>query len=117
MDPHRSERLAEALREELTELISYEMSDPRVSDVTVSQVVASPDKKHAQVSIGLTTGGDPKEALAALEHARHFLRHRLAERLEAYRIPELHFEADVAAALGGRMEQLLRRARKGRPRE
>jgi len=30
MDPHRTERLAEALREELAELIAYEMSDPRV---------------------------------------------------------------------------------------
>jgi ribosome-binding factor A len=117
MDPHRTLRLAETLREELAELIAYEMSDPRVGDVTVSEVITSPDKRHAQVRIGLTSGGDPKEALLALDHARGFLRLQLSERLEAFRIPELHFEADVSAALGPRMETLLKRMRKGRPRE
>src|ERR1039457_4786284 len=117
MDPHRTLRLAEALREELAELIAYEMSDPRVGDVTVSEVITSPDKRHAQVRIGLVGGGDPKEALLALEHARGFLRLQLSERLETFRIPELHFEADVSAALGPRMETLLKRMRKGRPKE
>lgn len=116
MDPHRTERLAEALREELTELIAYEMSDPRVGNVTVSEVVTSPDKRHAQVRIGVP-GGDAKEALAALDHARGFLRHQLTERLDTFRIPELHFEADVSVALGDRMEHLLKRVRRGRPRD
>lgn len=117
MDPHRTERLAEALREELAELIAYEMSDPRVGDVTVSEVVASPDKRHAQVRIGLPAGADPKHALEALEHARGFLRRELSLRLETYRIPELHFEPDVSVTLGPRMETLLKRVRKGRPRD
>ncbi len=34
-----------------------------------------------------------------------------------FRIPELHFEADVATELGGRMDHLLKRIKKGRPRE
>src|SRR5258708_5663080 len=117
MDPHRTLRLAEALREELAELIAYEMSDPRVGDVTVSEVITSPDKRHAQVRIGLAGGGDPKEALAALEHARGFLRRTLSERLATFRIPELHFEPDASVTLGPRMETLLKRMRKGRPRE
>jgi ribosome-binding factor A len=117
MDPHRTERLAEALREELAELIAYEMSDPRVAEVTVSEVVPSPDKRHAQVRIGLSGGGDPKEALAGLEHARGFLRRQLGLRLATYRIPELHFEPDVSVTLGPRMETLLKRVRKGRPRD
>jgi ribosome-binding factor A len=117
MDPHRTERLAEALREELAELIAYEMSDPRVLDVTVSEVITSPDKRHAQVRIGLPGGADAKDALAALEHARGFLRLQLTERLQTYRIPELHFEPDVSVTLGPRMETLLKRVRKGRPRD
>ena len=111
------ERLAEALREELAELIAYEMSDPRVSDVTVTEVITSPDKRHAQVRVGSATGGDIKEALLALDHARGFLRHQLTERLETFRIPELHFEADASVTIGPRMETLLRRVRKGRPRD
>lgn len=117
MDPHRTERLAEALREELSELIGYEMSDPRVMGVVVSEVVTSPDKRHASVRIGITDDSDPKEAVKALEHAKYFLRRELAQRLETYRIPELHFETDVSVALGGRMENLLKRIKKGRPKD
>lgn len=117
MDPHRKERLAEALREELAELIAYEMSDPRVSDVTVSEVITSPDKKRAQVRVGLIGETDPAGALEALENARGFLRRELSERLATFRIPELHFEADVSATIGSRMEHLLKRVKKGRPKD
>ena len=39
MDPHRTERVSEALREELTEMIAYELSDPRVSEAIVSALI------------------------------------------------------------------------------
>jgi ribosome-binding factor A len=41
----------------------------------------------------------------------------LALRLELFRVPELHFEADTSTALGGRMDHLLKRIHKGRPRD
>ena len=114
---HRTERLSEALREELGELIGYELSDPRIGFATVTDVEISPDKRHAFVRIGVPEGSDVSEALEALTHASNFLRRELAIRLELFRVPELHFEADVATELGGRMEHLLRRIKKGRPRE
>jgi len=117
MTAHRSERIAEALREELGELIGYELNDPRIGFATVTDVQISPDKRHAIVRVGVETGRDPEETIAALEHASNFLRRELASRLELFRVPELHFEADVATQLGGRMEQLLKRVKKGRLRE
>ena len=115
--PHRTERISEALREELTELIGYELSDPRISSATVTGVEISPDKRHALVRIGVSEGSDTQQAITALEHASPFLRHQLAVRLQLFRIPELHFETDVATELGGRMDNLLKRIKKGRPRE
>jgi ribosome-binding factor A len=114
---HRTERISEALREELTELIGYELSDPRVASANVTSLDISPDKRHALVRIRVDDGADPKETLAALEHAAPFLRREVARRLELFRVPELHFEADIATELGDRMESLLKRIRKGRPRE
>ena len=115
--PHRTERISEALREELTELIGYELSDPRISSATVTGVEVSPDKRHALVRIGVAEGSDAQQAIAALERAGQFLRREVARRLELFRVPELHFEADIATELGGRMEHLLKRIKKGRPRE
>ena len=51
MDPRRSERLSEALREELEELISYELTDPRIDVMGVAEVLITPDGKHARVRL------------------------------------------------------------------
>jgi ribosome-binding factor A len=102
----------------LSEIIGYEMSDPRIEMVDVTEVLVAPDMRHARIRLHL--GGDEKnreEALVALEGARHFLRRELASRLRLFRTPELHFEPDVEAARGERLERLLKRVRKGRPQE
>src|ERR1700761_7056282 len=118
MDPHRAERVSEALREELGELIAYELSDPRIGDATITEVLVSPDMKHAQVRLHLgERADDGQQTIEALDGARHFLRRQLAERLNLYRVPELHFESDIEPGLNGRVEHLLKRVRRGRPRD
>lgn len=115
---HRVERVSEALREELGEMIAYELSDPRIGEATVTEVLLSPDRKHAQVRLHLASdASEQQETIRALDGARRFLRRQLAERLNLFRVPELHFEADVPAAVGVRSKQLLERVRRGRPRE
>lgn len=118
MDTHRVERVSEALREEIGEMIAYELSDPRIGDATVTEVLVSPDMRHAQVRLHLSKDTkEQQETIQALEGARHFLRRQLAERLNLFRVPELHFEADVAVDDARRMEHLLKRVRRGRPRD
>ena len=53
MEGHRAARISLALREELDELIGYEMSDPRVASVTITEVVLATDGKKAQVRISV----------------------------------------------------------------
>ena len=118
MDTHRAERVSEALREELGEMIAYELTDPRIGDATVTEVLVSPDMRHAQVRLHLSSKPlEREQTIEALAGARRFLRHQLAERLNLYRVPELHFEADIAPALSGRVDTLLKRVRRGRPKD
>ena len=117
MDPHRHERVTESIREELDELIAYEMSDPRVGGARVTEVLISHDYRKAVVRLQLD--GTPEEqaaTLAALNHARSFLKHELAERLQLFKMPELHFEAALAAELALKAQKILKRIEKGRPR-
>jgi ribosome-binding factor A len=117
MDSHRAKRVSEALREELGEMIAYELSDPRIGEAVVTEVLVSPDMRHAQVRLHLTSNvSEQQETIRALDGARHFLRRQLAERLNLYRVPELHFEADLAMTGPDRIQHLLRRIRRGRPR-
>ena len=118
MDPRRSERLSTALREELEELIKYELTDPRIDVAGVAEVLMTPDGRHARVR--LTLNGDrawQQQTLDALEHAKGFIRHELASRLDLFRLPELRFEPAFSAEAPERVEQLLKRVRRGRPRE
>ncbi len=118
MDSHRSERVSEALREELGELIAYELSDPRIGDAVITEVLVSPDMRHAQVRLHLSDQEKEKKAtIEALDGARHFLRRQLAERLNMFRVPELHFEADVSNRSKDKLEHLFKRIRRGRPRD
>jgi len=115
MDPHRTQRVSETLREELAEIIGYEMSDPRVECVDVTEVLIAPDMRRARVRIHLEADEQgQQEALRALDGARHYLRRELASRLRLYRVPELRFEADFGLSAGTRVNRLLKRIRKGR---
>lgn len=117
MDSHRAERVSESIREELEELIGYEMSDPRVGSVTVTEVHLSPDFRHAHVSLILSGTADEQAAtLAALNHAKQFLRHQVAERLQLFRTPDLQFEPALPPGMDAKVPQILRRIKRGRPR-
>ena len=75
MDVRRILRVSEAVKEELDEIIGFEMEDPRLLEVEVTDVQVSPDSRHAAVKVGSTRRPEAqKHALAALEHARGYLR-------------------------------------------
>ena len=113
MDERRTARVTEALREELTEMLGYEMEDPRLAGVTVTEVHVSPDLRRALVRVAV----DQPEVIEVLEKARGHIRTELGRRLELRRIPELHFEAEPLANVTAKLPHLLRKIRKGRPRE
>ncbi len=113
MDERRTLRVSEAVREELAEIIAFEMQDPRVLDVAVSEVHVSADGRHATVKV--TVRGDErkqKESMAALDHARHYLRHELGVRLTLRHVPELHFERDRNPDADSRIDFLIKRVKK-----
>lgn len=115
MDAHRTGRVSEAVREELSEIIGFELEDPRLADLVVTEVHVSPDLRHAHIKVGVEASNpQPHRALKALDHASHYLRHELATRLSLRRTPELHFAIDEHPEAPQRVEILLKRARKTR---
>lgn len=115
MDEHRTQRVSVAVQEELAEIIGFELDDPRLLDITVTEVHVSSDGRYAQIKVA--PAGDErqqKDSLTALDHARHYLRHELATRLSLRHVPELHFELDHHPDAENRIEVLLKRAKKSR---
>ena len=116
MDPIRLQRVSEQIREELTELIEYEMDDPRVEGITVTDVHISPDGKRARVMVSLRSAEGREDTMAALEHARAYLRTQVAQRLSLHRTPDIQFEVDSVID-PKHLNKILKRIKKGRPRD
>jgi ribosome-binding factor A len=117
MDERRTLRVSEALREELSEIIGFETEDPRLLAIEVVDAHVSADGRHASVKVAARgTEREQKESMAALEKARHFLRHELASRLSLRHVPELHFDQDQNPDVESRIDFLLKRAKKSRGR-
>src|ERR1041384_2223414 len=105
---HRTERTADTLKEEIAQIVSFELEDPRLTMVTGTDVRLSSDKRAARVYV--TIAGDEKEheaALAALKHAAPYVRKQLGLSLNLPRTPEIHFVRDRVEEEGERVDQLL----------
>ena len=93
----RQLRVAENLRRALSDvLLRGEAHDPELSkySITVSEVRASPDLKHA-IAFVLPLGGvDEAGALAALKRAAPELRHLVSKKVMLKYAPELKFKLD-----------------------
>jgi ribosome-binding factor A len=118
LDPYRHERVSESIREEMDQLIAYEMADPRVGSATVTEVLISKDYRKAVIRLALVgTAQEQADTLAALNHGKQFLRHEITERLQLFKSPELHFEAALAANLAAKATKILKRIARGRPKD
>lgn len=112
MSRKRVARLNEQLKRELTQIIQFELRDPRVGSVTITDVAVTPDLYHARVFFSLTGDAEEKRrAHEGLRAAAGFLRTELGRRLHIRRAPELHFELDATLEHALRIEQLLRQVR------
>jgi ribosome-binding factor A len=106
---HRVERVAELIREEVSEMLANEVRDPGVGVVTVTRTQVTPDLSLARVY--WTSMGDAAQrarTTKALARAVPYLRHLLSQRLTLRRAPELQFFFDESVAAQDRVEQIIR---------
>jgi ribosome-binding factor A len=104
----RPERVAELLREEISQIVGYELDDRRVETVTVTEVRVSDNLRDAKVFV-LVEGSDEEinAALIALRNAAPYIRKQVAFALDLRHAPALHFTRDTVEERANRIESLL----------
>ena len=104
----RPEKLAELIREEVIQIVGYELDDPRVASVTVTDVRVVENLRDARVFF-TAEGTDEERAAAhkALQKAAPYVRRQLGMVLNLKYTPEIHFVRDTVEESATRVEALL----------
>jgi len=107
--PGRGQRVADQIQRDLAEIIAFELKDPRVGMVTITEVQITPDYAHAKVFFTMLE--DNPEAVRntqnGLSKAAGFIRNQLGRRLTIHTIPELHFVHDTSTVRGMELSKLI----------
>ena len=101
--------MAQAIREVVGMAILADIKDPRVHDVTVTQVDVSPDLRSAKVHVSVM-GDDKQQKLCiyGLESAAGFLQRKVGDRVETRYTPKLSFELDMGVKKSIEMARILK---------
>jgi ribosome-binding factor A len=105
---NRPDRVGDAIRDELSQLLAREVHDPGIGFITLTRVQVTPDLQLARVYY--TSLGDPKarrDTARALDRATGFFRRQIGSRLQLRRVPELEFRFDESIANQDRIERIL----------
>ncbi|HEX9884015.1 MAG TPA: 30S ribosome-binding factor RbfA [Desulfobaccales bacterium] len=107
----RPHRVAELLRELLAEILLQRSADPRLKELTLTEVEVSPDLKQARVYYVAREGADAVAVQAALDKALGFIKQEVAREHILRMMPEFIFLADEGLDRAARLERLFRAAK------
>lgn len=111
MSDSRNRRIEAELQRALAELISRGVKDPRVGNVTITQVSLAPDQSVAKVYFTpFASQQPPEEVRAGLTHAGGFLRGEVGRRLRLRHAPRLEFVFDESIEKAAQLTELINQA-------
>ena len=104
----RAKRIADRINEVLSEMLIYEVSDPRLVGVSVTDVKIDREMAFANIFVSALEGASRSdEILEGLEHAKGYLRSELADRIELRTFPRLRFHWDPTFEKAERIDRLI----------
>src|SRR6185369_2086363 len=105
----RSEKVAEAIHEEISKLLIKGVKDPSVGFVTITGVKVTDDLRLASVYFSvISTEEERKDTEAGLNSAKGFLRREVGKMLRMRYVPEILFKYDESVVYGSHIESILK---------
>ncbi len=104
----KRERMSERIHQILSQLLLREISDPRLRDITVTDVTLDPELMYAKVYVSAMGDEDREsEVMQGLRRAGGFLRREVGKRIRLRNTPELHFCWDSTLAHADRINAII----------
>ncbi|HPJ00248.1 MAG TPA: 30S ribosome-binding factor RbfA [Enterococcus sp.] len=114
MANYRDRRVAQEILKEVNQILRRKVRDPRVQDVTITDVHVTGDLQQATIyySILSDLASDKQKAQSGLEKATGLIRRELGHELSLYKTPELIFELDESVIYGNKIDEMIRNLNK-----
>lgn len=104
----KKDKIAGIIQKEIAEIIQFELKDPKVGFITITDVVVSGDLSQAKIYVSFLGQDARKEAgMKALERSKGFLRTQLAQRLTIRKAPQLIFLHDTSLERGNKIDRII----------
>ncbi len=109
----RPTRVAELLRERLALILLYKCADPRLKELTLTDVEMSPDLKQARIFYAVRENLDRDQVQMALDKALGFIKQEVAKENLFRLMPEFFFLPDTGLDRAAQLEKLFQAAKAG----
>ena len=110
MQQNRLQRINSEIQKALSDILSNEIRDPRLSGlISVTDVDTTNDLSHCYISVSIYQD-DPKKteiSFNTLQHSAGFIRKLLSSRVEMRIVPLLHFKLDKSFEIDEKMSKLI----------
>ena len=109
----RPHRVAELLRERLALILLHKCADPRLKEITLTEVEMTPDLKQARVFYVARETVDPVQVRMALDKALGFIKAEVARENLFRLMPAIIFLPDPGLDRAAKLEKLFQAAKAG----
>lgn len=104
----RVNRIARRIQEELSTLLLFDVSDPRLDGVFITYVKVDRELAFAEIFVSAIEGMErSEEILEGFQSASGFLRTQLAHRINLRSFPQLRFNWDPIPENADRIDKLI----------
>lgn len=104
----KAEKISGIIQKEVSEIIQFQLKDPKIGFITITDVTVTNDLSIAKVYVSFLGQKAREEAgMKALMRSKGFIRSELAKRMTIRKVPELNFFIDDALERGNKIETII----------
>ena len=112
MQGKRSEKVADLIQKEISQMLVKSIKDPRIGFVTITRVTVSDDCRSARIYFSVAgTEAERERSMKGLNSAKGYVRKELGRRIRLRYTPEIMFQFDPSIEYAIHMEELIQSLR------
>jgi len=115
MEGKRSEKVADLIRKEVSQMLVKTVKDPRIGFVTITRVMVTEDCRLAKVYFSVTgTPEEKKQSMQGLDSAKGYIQRELGRRISLRYTPKIMFQFDPSIEYAIHIEEIFHQLQKER---